>query len=97
MARARVMMIISALTTALAIAAVVAVIGYRVFNLRGGASGPITDNVLTLPKGARVVSTSVTITAIAVTLEVDGTTEVRIYDRKTLQLIGRLHFDTEKP
>ena len=96
-ARARVMMAVAALTTVLAIAAVTVVIGYRVFNLRGGASGAITDNVLTLPKGAHVVSTSVTASAVAVTLDVGGTTEVRIFDRKTMLQVGRLHFDAEKP
>ena len=50
-ARARTIMLISALTTALAIAAVVTVIGYRMF---GGGSGPVvaTDEVIPLPKGA---------------------------------------------
>ena len=38
-ARARLMMIISALTTLIAIAAVVSVIGYRVFNSGGDAIG----------------------------------------------------------
>src|SRR5580658_4001370 len=47
-ARARVMMIISALTTLLASAAVVTVIGYRVYG--GGASGPATEDIVTLPK-----------------------------------------------
>jgi hypothetical protein len=93
-ARARVMMVISGLTTLLAIAAVVVVIGYRLFNTRGigPGTGAVTDSVLTLPKGAHVVSTSVTASYIAVTLDVGGTTEVRIYDRKTLQPVGRLHF-----
>ena len=97
MARARTMMIISALTTLIAIAAVVTVIGYRIFNARGAGSGAVIDNVLMLPKGARVVSTSVTASAIAVTLDVGGTTEVRIFDRKSLQPVGRLHFSDETP
>lgn len=98
-ARARVMMVISALTTLLAIAAVVVVIGYRVFNAHGvgPGSGAVTDNVLMLPKGAHVASTSVTASYIAVTLDIGGVTEVRIFDRKTLQPVGRLHFGDEKP
>src|ERR1700739_2900606 len=52
-ARARVMMVISGLTTALAIAAVVTVIGYRMFAGAGAVSG---DGIVTLPKGARVMS-----------------------------------------
>jgi hypothetical protein len=91
-ARARVMMVISALTTLLAITAIVVVIGYRVYNTRGGA---VSDSTLLLPKGARVLSTLATATAISVTLEIDGKTEVRIYDRKTLQQTGRLHFGAE--
>ncbi len=87
------MMMISALTTLLAIAAVVVVIGYRVFNTR---NGPITESTLMLPKGAHVISTLATATAISVTMDIDGKTEVRIYDRKTMQQTGRLHF-TEQP
>src|SRR5581483_5389696 len=96
--RARVMMVISALTTVLAIAAVVVVIGYRMFNGHaiGPGSGAASDTLLALPKGARVVSTSVTATYIAVTLDVGGVTEVRIFDRRTLQPVGRLHFSDEK-
>ena len=96
-ARARVMMVISGLTTLLAIAAVVVVIGYRLSNTRGVGPGPVTDNLLTLPKGAHVVSTSVTASFIAVTLEVGGVTEVRIFDRKSLQPVGRLHFGPDQP
>jgi hypothetical protein len=90
-ARARVMMVISALTTLLAVAAVVVVIGYRVYNTHGGA---ISDTTLLLPQGARVISTLATATALSVTLEIDGKIEVRIYDRKTLQQTGRVHFGT---
>ncbi len=93
-ARARVMMVISALTTLLAIAAVVVVIGYRVFNTRVGT---ISDATLMLPKGARVISTLATATAVTVTLDIGGSTEARIYDRKSLQQTGRIHFSTEQP
>src|ERR1700683_618197 len=47
LARARLMMIISALTTLIAIAAVVSVIGYRMFNSGGGAIS--ADGIITLP------------------------------------------------
>jgi hypothetical protein len=93
-ARARVMMVISALTTLLAIAAVVVVIGYRVFNTR---TGPIVEATLTIPQGARVIATLATATSISITLDIDGKTEVRIYDRKTMQQTGRLHFAIEQP
>jgi hypothetical protein len=91
-ARARVMMVIAALTTALAIAAVVAVIGYRVFAL--GAT-TATDGVMALPKGARVISTIATAGRIAVLIDVGGVSELRTIDIKTLKETGRLRFTTE--
>src|SRR5581483_2724821 len=54
-ARARLMMIVASLTTALAIAAVVAVIGYRIYAAGVPAS---EESVIVLPKGARVIATS---------------------------------------
>jgi hypothetical protein len=95
MARARVMMIISMLTTALAIAAVVAVIGYRLLGAGGGNSLTISNGTVFLPQGARVVSTSVSAGRIIVTLDISGASEVRIFDLKTLQQIGQLHFAAE--
>jgi hypothetical protein len=91
-ARARLMMIISALTTLIAIAAVVSVIGYRVFN-NGGPVG--LDGIVTLPKGARVVSTSASAGRIAVLIDVNGASELRTFDIKTLKQTGRLQFATE--
>jgi hypothetical protein len=92
-ARARVMMIISALTTVLAIAAVVAVIGYRVFS--SGISPIAGENAIALPKGARVVSMAASAGRIAVLLDVNGMSEIRTFDIKTLKQIGGLHFTTE--
>jgi len=91
-ARARVMMVISALATALAVAAVVAVIGYRMFSLGVGAA---SDGVITLPKGARVVSTVASAGRVAVLIDVDGASELRTFDIKTLKETGRLRFATE--
>jgi hypothetical protein len=91
------LMLISAVTTAVAIGAVFAVIGYRVFKAEGSAPAPATatDFTITLPQGARVVSTAFSERRIAVTLEIAGKTEVRLYDAKTLQPAGRLRFTTE--
>jgi hypothetical protein len=91
-ARVRLMMVIAALTTALAIAAVVTVIGYRMF-----AAGTVTaaDGVVTLPKGARVISTSASDGRLAVLIEVGGSSELRTFDIKTLKETGRLRFATE--
>jgi len=91
-ARARVMMIISGLTTALAVAAVVTVIGYRMYAVGLGSA---TDEIVTLPKGARVISTSASAGRIAVLLDVGGASEIRTFDIKTLKPAGRLRFATE--
>ena len=93
-ARARVMMIISVLTTALAVAAVVTVIGYRMF--AGGLSiGARIDDVITLPKGARVISMAGSSGRVAVLVDIDGASEMRIFDMKTLKESGRLRFSVE--
>jgi len=93
-ARARVMMVISTITTILAIAAVIAVIGYRIFN-RGAVVTLGGDNVITLPKGARVISTSASAGRLAVLIEIEGTTELRTFDIRTLKQTGRVRFIVE--
>ena len=94
-ARARWLLIISGLTTLIAIAAVLAVIGYRVFRAGGSGAAATAEGIVTLPKGARVVATAVAGERIVVTLDVAGATEIRIFDAKTLQETGRLRFATE--
>jgi hypothetical protein len=91
-ARVRWLMIISGLTTLIAIAAVIGVIGYRFYH--SGESGAVTvvNGTVFLPKGAHVDSTTVTGDRIVVTLDVDGASQVRIFDLKTLQQIGQFHF-----
>jgi hypothetical protein len=96
LARARRLMIISGLTTMIAIAAVVAAIGYRVF--RAGGSGGVSapaEALITLPKGARVTAASVVGDRIVVTLDIAGAVEIRTFDVKTLQQTGRIRFATE--
>jgi hypothetical protein len=93
-ARARTLMIISGLTTLIAIAAVISVISYRVANT--GNSGPVgIDGVITLPKGARVISTAASAGRVAVLIEVGGSTELRTFDIKTMKQTGRVQFATE--
>jgi hypothetical protein len=89
--RVRWLMIISGLTTMVAIAAVIAAIGYRVFRAEGSAG----DIIATLPKGARVIATAVADDRIAVTIEVAGAVEVRLFDLKSLKAAGRLRFANE--
>ena len=92
-ARARIIMLISALAMVLAIAAVITVIGYRMF----GGSGPVvaTDEVIPLPKGARLIATSASAGRVAVLIELDGVNELRTFDIKTLKQTGRLRFTRE--
>jgi hypothetical protein len=91
-AKVRWLMLIAGATTLLAIAAVIGVIGYRVFKAEGSASADVTA---LLPKGARVIATAVAEDRIAVTLDVGGAIEIRTFDAKTLKPIGRLRFATE--
>jgi hypothetical protein len=93
-ARARGLMIISGLTTLLAIAAVIGVIGYRVYRA-GGSATAAAEGVVMLPKGARVVATGIADDRVVVTLDIAGATELRIFDVKTLKETGRIRFATE--
>jgi len=92
-ARVRRMMLIAGLTTALAVAAVLIAIGYRLFRTEGSANA--TDVTATLPKGARIVSTGVAGDRLVVTLEVGGTTEIHTFDAHTLKATGSLKFVRE--
>jgi hypothetical protein len=94
-ARVRLMMIVSGLTTLIAIAAVVGVIGYRVYHSGAGAAGVNVEGVITLPKGARVIASSIAENRLVVTLDIAGATEIRSYDLKTLKETGRIRFATE--
>ena len=93
--RVRSLMIISGLTTLLAIAAVVAVIGYRVFCAADGGAAATTEAVIILPKGARVVTSTVADDRIVVTLDVAGSPEIRTFNLKTFREIGRIRFAIE--
>jgi hypothetical protein len=93
LARVRRMMLIAALTTALAVAAVLTAIGYRLFRTEGSAA--VTDITLMLPKGARIVATGVAGDRLVVTLDEGGVTEIRTFDAHTLKPVGRLKFVSE--
>jgi hypothetical protein len=93
-ARARLMMIVSALTTVIAIAAVTGAIGYRFFTGGQGAIG--TDGTVSLPKGARVISTAASGGRVAVLFDLGGASELRTYDIRTLKESGRLRFAPEQ-
>jgi len=91
-AKVRWLMLISGVTTLVAIAAVVGVIGYRVFRAEGSVAGDVTAM---LPKGARVVAISAAQDRVVVTIELAGGLEARTFDLKTLAPAGRLRFATE--
>ena len=91
-AKVRWLLVIAGATTLLAIAAVIGVIGYRVFKAEGSAPADVTA---LLPKGARVIAAAVAEDRIAVTLDVGGAIEIRTFDVKTLKPTGRLRFATE--
>ena len=92
MAKVRGLMVISGVTTMLAIAAVLGVIGYRVFTVEGSATA--ADVTALLPKGARVVAIAAAADRIVVTIELAGALEARTFDLKTLKPTGRLRFNT---
>ena len=93
-ARVRWLMLISGFATVLGIAVVVTIVGYRVFRTEGRSGTPVEATTL-LPKGARVVSTSVADDRIVVMVDIGGTLEVRTFDAKTLSPAGRLRFVVE--
>jgi hypothetical protein len=92
-AKVRWLMIISGVTTLVAIVAVTGVIGYRLFRTEG--SLPRADVTAMLPKGARVIAISAAADRIVVTIELAGALEARTFDIKTLAPTGSLRFATE--
>jgi hypothetical protein len=92
-ARVRRLMLIAGLTTALAVAAVLIAVGYRLFRTEGSAVA--SDITTTLPKGARIVSTGVAGDRLVVTLDIGGSVEIRTFDARTLKPTGRLRFASE--
>jgi hypothetical protein len=92
-ARVRRLMLIAGLTTALAVAAVLVAIGYRLFRAEG--SIVTADTTAALPKGARIVSTGVAGDRLVITLDIGGVTEIRTFDARTLKPTGQLKFVSE--
>ncbi|MEP9354292.1 hypothetical protein ABLE93_11915 [Xanthobacter sp. KR7-65] len=83
---------VSILVMVLGMAAVFGVIGYRMLRAKPLATGEMTA---LLPKGARILSTAVSGEVVVVTLEVNGATELRTFDARTLAPAGRLRFAIE--
>jgi hypothetical protein len=91
--KVRRMMLIASLTTAIAIAAVLIAIGYRLFS--SGGSTSLNDVTATLPKGTRIYATAVAGDQLVLMLDIGGATEIRTFDAKTLKPSGRLRFTME--
>jgi hypothetical protein len=88
-AQVRRLMMIASATTFLAVAVVIAVIGYRVFHL-GGSAPPAAELTATLPAGAKVISSAVGDGRIVLTVEIAGSIELRIFDLNSLKALGRI-------
>ena len=95
MARVRRMMLIAGLTSALAVAVVLIAVGYRLYRGEGSPAAAAADNIATLPKGARIVSTAVAGERLVLTLDIGGVTEIWTFDAKTLKPAGKLKFVSE--
>jgi hypothetical protein len=93
-ARVRWLMLISGATTLLAIAAVIGVIGYRLFKAEESATSRVETTAL-VPKGARIIATATAEDRIVVTVEAGGVIELHTFDARTLAPRGRLRFATE--
>jgi len=86
-ARMRRLMVVASLTTFIAAAAVIGVIGYRVFRTEGRVQ---PDTSIPWPNGARVVSSAMNDERLALTIETPAGLEVRFFDLRTFKPSGRL-------
>jgi hypothetical protein len=93
-ARVRRMMLIASVTTAVAIAAVLVAVGYRLFRSEGSTTA-VRDFTEMLPKGARISSVATAGDKLVITLDLAGATEIRTFDAQSLRPAGRLRFTTE--
>ncbi|MGE0524834.1 MAG: hypothetical protein AB7O60_17595 [Variibacter sp.] len=94
-AKVRRLMLLSVLFTGIAVAAVLVVIGYRVYRNEGAVAAAVPDVTARLPKGARIVSSAVAGDRIVLTLDINGATELRTFDVHSLKPAGRLQFVNE--
>ena len=88
-ARVRRLMVATMGVTFIALAVVLGIIGYRVFTA-GGSAPANAELAAVLPAGAKVISTAIGDGRLAVTIDVNGATEIRLFDLATLKPLGRL-------
>jgi len=91
--KVRRLMAVSVAFTALAVAAVLGVIGYRVFTSEG--SRPAPDVGVQLPRGAKIVTAAASGDRVVLTIEIGQETELRLFDLQTLQPRGRIRITSE--
>jgi hypothetical protein len=91
--KVRRLMVISGVTTLIAIAAVLGAIGYRLFKADG--AGPAVEVTALLPKGARVIAITAGGERIVATIELAGALEARVFEVRTLKPTGTLRFANE--
>ncbi len=70
------------------------VIGYRLYFKTLAPLNPQLEKTLQLPRGAKVISTTVNDGKLVVTVETGGLIEVLLYDLETLQPRGRFTIRT---
>ena len=87
-------MIIIMTTTFVAIGVVLAVIGYRLSQVRKALHRPWTSPHA-LPPGAKVLSTAIGGDHIVVTIEVGGAVQMLTFDPDTLKPLGRLRLEAK--
>ena len=92
--RVRRLMMIASVTTFLAVGAVLAVIGYRIFHLGESAPPPVPQAAPALPAGAKVLSSAVGEGRIVLTVDVGGAIELYSFDLHTLRLLGHARVTT---
>src|SRR4249920_1025992 len=88
-AKVRRLMMIASLTTFIAVAVLIAVIGYRVFKGEGRAQSA-TDISTVLPTGAKVLSSAIGEGRVVLTVEVNGAVELLSFDLNSLKPLGRV-------
>jgi len=88
-AKVRRLMMIATMTTFIAVAAVIAVIGYRVF--KGEERVQVLQSVsATLPAGTKVLSSAIGEGRVVLTVEVNGAIELLSFDLNTFKPVGRV-------
>ena len=88
-AKVRRLMMIATMITFIAVAAVIAVIGYRVF--KGEERVQVLQSVsATLPAGTKVLSSAIGEGRVVLTVEVNGAIELLSFELNTLRPLGRV-------